>query len=116
MPYDLFWEGEPILAKSYREAYRLSRDRANFDSWLLGAYMYEVLVRVSPVFHDFVKEAKPQEYMSEPFDIYAAPPEKAPHEEASAKQKAGIAFMDSFMALSNSKRSGGQADGEEPAS
>lgn len=39
-----FWDGDPALAKAYRKADELRRERRNEDDWRLGGYFYEGLM------------------------------------------------------------------------
>lgn len=61
----------------------------NFEFWLQGAYFYHALLCASPVFKDFIKKenAKPIEYMREPFNLSSVNEEK---EEISEMEKENI--------------------------
>ena len=39
MTYELYWDGRPELAISYRQADVLRQKRSNNDAWLQGAYI-----------------------------------------------------------------------------
>lgn len=38
--FDEFWNGEPWIARSYREAEEYRKERRNYDAWLQGLYVY----------------------------------------------------------------------------
>ena len=70
MTYDQFWNGDPILAKQYRQADELRQERRNQELWLQGMYIYEALCDVAPVLRAFAgKGAKPAKYSEEPYAI-----------------------------------------------
>jgi len=61
----------------------------NFEFWLQGAYFYHALLCASPAFKDFIKKenAKPIEYMREPFNLSSVNEEK---EDISEMEKENI--------------------------
>lgn len=70
MTYELFWLEDVTLVKAYRKAYQLSRERANFDAWLQGAYFYDAICLASPLLHAFAKSGtKPLPYLKEPYKL-----------------------------------------------
>ncbi len=70
MTYDLYWNGDCLLPKYYRESYKMSRDRINQELWLQGAYIYDALCKVSPILNAFAKSGtKPQPYPEKPYSL-----------------------------------------------
>ena len=70
MTYDEFWEGPAWLVRSYREAAELKRAQKNWELWMQAAYIYDTLLRVSPVFRPFGKgEVKPADFMDAPYPL-----------------------------------------------
>lgn len=70
MTYDEFWEGPAWLVRSYREAAELKRAQKNWEMWMQAAYIYDTLLRVSPVFRPFGKgEVKPADFMEAPYPL-----------------------------------------------
>lgn len=70
MTYDEFWEGPAWLVRSYREAAELKRAQRNWEMWMQAAYIYDTLLRVSPVFRSFGKgEVKPADFMEAPYPL-----------------------------------------------
>ena len=49
MTYELFWEMESWLVRSYREAYRIKRDEINYSAWLNGLYVLQATNSGIPV-------------------------------------------------------------------
>lgn len=43
MTAEEFWRGDPKLAESYHEAYKLERERRNQELWLQGLYFLKAL-------------------------------------------------------------------------
>ena len=104
-----FWDGDPLLARCYRQAAKLRQERKNQDAWIQGAYIYEALVDAAPVFRAFGKKGtKPVPYRDQPFELYRRDRER-PGEPAEAKQKeqepsqGAMAYMQMFAAATNRK-------------
>ena len=105
MTYEQFWEGEPRLAKAYREADEIRRKRQNQMLWLEGIYMSEALS--ATVGNMFSKNKHP--YPSEPLPITAE--EQADRQERE-KQARMERIKASFMsrALRMNTKMGGSHD------
>ena len=69
MTYDEYWYGDPWMTKAFRKAYELKQKNRNYGYWLQGLYIYQSLLSVSPVYHDFAKNPKPLPYPSEPYPL-----------------------------------------------
>ena len=70
MTPEQYWDGDPLLAKYYRQADELKRNRKNQELWLQGMYIYEALCDVAPIFHAFAKRGtKPSPYPDHPYSI-----------------------------------------------
>lgn len=71
MTYDQFWNQDVELAKFYREADKIRRERRNYELWLQGAYTYEALLDAAPVlrFSFSKKPIKPEPYRGRPFEL-----------------------------------------------
>lgn len=97
MSYDLYWYGDPKAVIAYRKAKEIQRDEANTNAWLQGAYIYQALCCVSPIFRAFAKKGtKPVPYIKEPFELTAQDEEKKEikAQKTCEKQKAIVrAFM-----------------------
>jgi len=69
----VYWHGDPLLARSYREAYDLEQKRdiqmANWNAWLAGRYIYDAILACAPVFNAFAKHPRPAQYHKEPFKL-----------------------------------------------
>lgn len=101
MTYDEFYNKDHTLVIAYRKAFELKRNEQNQNLWLLGAYVYQAIARVSPLFNPFSKHPKPESYLDKPFPVYE-------HEEGkNAKSKAvadkGLAYMQAQMIKFNKK-------------
>jgi len=75
MTYEQFWYGDPTIAKTYLEAYKLKEKReaekTKWTTWEQGLYVYEAICDVSPVLRAFSKATKPLPYPSQPYGLEA---------------------------------------------
>ena len=69
MSYHDYWDGDSCMTKYYREASELQLEQRNTELWLQGAYIYEALLDVHPVFNALSKKKTPIAYRSEPIPI-----------------------------------------------
>ena len=107
MSYDLYWNGDCLATKAYREADEIRQQRKNQDLWLQGMYIYEALCDVSPVLQAFAKKGtKPTPYSSEPYAITAKQveerrirQEQLRYEKTKAKMAAWAAKTNAQMAV-----------------
>lgn len=68
--YDEYWYGDCSRFHFYEEVYQLKQKEKNFDSWLMGRYVYEAIADISPILHDFVpKGTQAIPYPAEPFPL-----------------------------------------------
>lgn len=79
MSYEDYWYGDTRIARQYLEAEKMKQKRmaetANNFAHLMGAYIYEALIEVSPILHAFGdKKAKPIPYRTKPFDLFSEEP------------------------------------------
>ena len=58
MTYDLYWEGESWLVKSYREAHRIKRNEINYSAWLHGLYVLQATNSGIPVVLNGIAKSK----------------------------------------------------------
>ena len=104
MTYDLFWLGDPKLAKAYRKADELKRKQENTMLWLQGIYTAEALS--ATVGNMFTKGQKHQ-YPNEPFPITKAEQEERKEREQKARME-NIKARFMAKALSMNTKLGGQ--------
>jgi hypothetical protein len=72
MSPEQFWDGDVSLVKAYRKAYEYKKQEWNVQAYLNGMYVYDALLRVSPILHAFAKKgAKPIPYRDQPIEIYS---------------------------------------------
>ena len=70
MSYNDYWYGDYTQLQHYSKAFEMQRERANYDAWLQGAYVYDALCMVSPILHAFAKNGtKPTPYHKEPYGV-----------------------------------------------
>lgn len=101
MTYDEFYNKDHTLVIAYRKAFDLKRNEQNQNLWLLGAYVYQAIARVSPLFNPFSKHPKPESYLDKPFPIYEH--EEGKNAESKAVADKGLAYMQAQMIKFNKK-------------
>lgn len=70
MTPEQYWDGDPSLAKYYRQADELAQKRKNQDLWLQGMYIYEALCDVAPILQAFAKKGtKATPYPDHPYSL-----------------------------------------------
>jgi len=121
MTYELFWLKDATLTRYYRKAYEMQRERANYDAWLQGAYIYDALCAVSPVLHAFAKSGtKPIPYHKEPYGTKKSDAENTKNIDAEVGAAKFFAFASQFNKKFENKTStqGGGLNGNDnrPAS
>jgi hypothetical protein len=68
VPRNEYWHGDYTQLAEYRKSFEIQRERANYDAWLQGAYIYDALCAVSPVLNAFAKRGtKPLPYHKAPY-------------------------------------------------
>jgi len=66
MTYDQFWFGDPMIARVYKEKYKLERKQRNEEMWINGMYQLSALsVALNNAFNK-----RKIEYIKEPFEIF----------------------------------------------
>ena len=68
MSYDEYWNMDPSLTRAYRKAEEMRMQKANYEMWMTGRYVYDGIMRLCPTLHA-LKPQKPLPYMEEPYAI-----------------------------------------------
>lgn len=104
MTYELYWEGDPQLAKAYRKAYELQRQRVNENQWWQGMYIYNALCCVAPIFRDFGKKGtKAHPYPDAPYAIDKKQQKIQSEIKEQRNIRAGKQYMEVFMEKFNKR-------------
>lgn len=104
MTYEDYWERDCTLVKAFREAHEMKKERMNEEMWLQGLYVYDSLLRVSPILQAFAKGGtKPQPYIEKPYDITAKGVENTKKQREQETFNKGKRFMEQFSVLHNLK-------------
>ena len=102
MTEEQYWDKDCMLAKYYREADELRKERMNQELWLQGMYFYDAMSRLSPILKAFAKAGtKPMPYVEDPYPIT----KKSAKENEEKKEKAmadkGLRYMQDYMLQAN---------------
>ena len=98
MTYEQFWEGDPYLAKYYRQADELRIERRNQEMWLQGLYVYEAMCDVAPIMHAMAKKGtKARPYPEQPYAITEKQRRREIEEKERAVANKGKRMMEMFM-------------------
>jgi hypothetical protein len=104
MTPEQYWDGDPLLAKYYRQADELKQKRKNQEMWLQGMYIYEALCDVAPIFHAFAKKGtKPTPYSDHPYSITAKEREDEKKLQEKRDREKARRYMEAQMAKINKR-------------
>ena len=104
MTPEQYWDGDPQLAKYYRKADELKRQRTNQALWLQGMYIYEALCDVAPIFHAFAKKGtKPTPYTDHPYSITSKEREDEKKLQEKRERDKARRYMEAQMARLNKR-------------
>lgn len=82
-----YWDGDPWLFSAYDEADRQSEERAAWDRWALGMYVYDALARTSPLVNAFSKTHKAEPWVDRPYELTKPSPESPEEAERQAHER-----------------------------
>lgn len=104
MTPEQYWDGDPILAKYYRQADELKRKRKNQELWLQGMYIYEALCDVAPVLQAFAKKGtKPLPYTDHPYSLTTKELEDEKKRQEEREREKAKRYMEAQMAKLNKR-------------
>lgn len=104
MTPEQYWDGDPALAKYYREADELRRKRRNEELWLQGMYIYDALCDVAPVLHSFAKRGtKPRPYPDHPYALTIREREDERKLREAREREKARRYMEAKMATINER-------------
>lgn len=114
MTYEDYWDGDNCKTKYYRQMNELEKERRNADLWLLGAYFYEALLDVSPVFNPLSTKKQPFPYRDNPIPLTEAEIKRIDELNKKKQMEAGREAMRAMMAEFNKKFEEKLEKGGEP--
>ena len=115
MSYAEYWEGDPLLARYYRKAYRIKQDEMNNNAWLQGMYVYDA---ISTALHNALRgmgKQKPpaKDYAKQPYELNKKnKTEQEKAKEVEIEQEKAAAWMENFVRLNSSKSQSHRARAE----
>lgn len=106
MTYDEFWNGELSLVRDYRKAYDIRLHEEESARHRQGAYIYDALLAVAPVFRANLSggEVKPGKYPDRPYPITEEEAKKREEEREIANYNAFIAQLERESAAEMKRR------------
>lgn len=105
MTFDQFWNDDCQLVRYFREAHDLKLKMHNRDMWMQGAYIYDAILRVSPILHAFAKRGtKPEPYIPEPYAMSKEEAEQKDLERERMNQQKIRDRIMSYAALHNASK------------
>ena len=104
MTPEQYWDGDPLLAKYYRQADELKRKRRNQDFWLQGMYIYEALCDAAPILQAFAKKGtKPVPYPDHPYSLTTKEREDEKKLREKREREKARRYMEAQMAKLNKR-------------
>ena len=104
MSEEQYWDKDPMLAKYYREADELRKERVNQEAWLQGMYIYDALARISPIMSGFAKKGtKAKPYVEQPYPLSHERTKTAEEKKEKLKYEKGKRYMEAFMTENNKR-------------
>lgn len=104
MSADEFWLKDVDLVKAYRKADEIRKDRLNEELYLQGAYVYDALSRLAPIFQLGGGTAEP--YLYEPYPRTEAQRKEAEEREHKRQMEEALARMKAWQENVNNSRKG----------
>lgn len=105
MTWGQYWNESPEIAKFYREAEKIRRDKKNEELWLQGFYIHEAMLATPIVVRGYAKKDTPQtKYPVKPHPITLAELKAEQEAEEKAKQRKFKEYMRAFATTFNEKR------------
>ena len=102
MTPEQYWDGDPLLAKYYRQADEIKQQRRNQELWLQGMYIYEALCDVAPVLQAFAKKGtKPIPYADHPYSLTTKEREDEKKLQEKREREKARRYMEAQMAKLN---------------
>lgn len=102
MTEEQYFDGDSTLAKYYREADELRKERMNQELWLQGMYFYDAMSRLSPILKAFAKAGtKPMPYVEEPYPINDKSKKESEERKEKAMSDKGLRYIQDYMLKAN---------------
>lgn len=104
MTEEQYFDGDSTLAKYYREADELRKERMNQELWLQGMYIYDAMSRLSPILKAFAKAGtEPMPYVEEPYPINDKSKKESEEKKEKAMSDKGLRYMQDYMLQANNQ-------------
>lgn len=70
MTWEQYWDGDVWMAQDFRKAHKMKLEAENRNAYIHGMYTYAAIASMVPVLRPFSKAKKPEDYLTEPLDLY----------------------------------------------
>lgn len=99
-----YWDGDCTLTRFYKKADNLRLERVNQELWLQGMYVYDAILRASPILHDFAKKGtKPVPYVEGAYPINQKQVEETKEKKEKVNSRKALQYMQAYMAMNNKR-------------
>lgn len=110
MSYEAFWDDDVDIVKAYRKAYKIKRDKDNFNAFLIGNYVYDALVCVAPALASpFNKHPKIEKYHTAPYELDDSHKKEKEQSKEQLSYETGLAQMKAWANAFNKKLAKGES-------
>jgi hypothetical protein len=104
MTEDQYWDGDCALVRSYRKAEELRRKNLNQQAWLQGLYIYDAILRASPILNPLAKKGtQPTPYVEQAYPLTKEEQEKQEAQKEKAREEKVRDYVQAFIQRHNQK-------------
>lgn len=104
MSYDEFYNKDCQLVKAYLKAYEMKQERDNTNMWIQGMYVYDAILRASPILHPFAKGGtEPIPYLEQPYALSKEEQKAREEKEEREHMLKAKAYMEHKASIINKK-------------
>lgn len=109
MTYEQYWDGDSEMCRFYRKAFQEKLKQQNATLHLQGAYIYEALCDVSPLYREFSKgDHNPRKYRDKPYELFVEHPAEGIETDMDEEKKEFDKGLESMFAWANAVNSKNQ--------
>lgn len=103
-----YWEGDPLLPRYFRKAFKMRQERENEKAWLHGLYVYDATV--SAMTHLSQNKSDHKSYASKPYSFGPEELEEEEERKVEEAQAQAEVWMKSWAAATQKQFNKGTAE------